>query len=129
MSTKEEKKGDKTINILSRLRSPPPSPIIGHPFHAIFHLRSPSHFYTENTMERITDIQAGPSKLKTSQTPQKKPRKSTPSTPVINDDGDDSGPANAKAISGPATGGQGDEEEEGEERMDFKLIQSFAEYV
>lgn len=80
-------------------------------------------------MERITDIQAGPSKLKASQTPQKKPRKSTPSTPVINDDGDDSGPANAKAISGPAKGGQGDEEEEGEERMDFKLIQSFAEYV
>ncbi|OWT40784.1 tRNA-splicing endonuclease subunit Sen54 [Cryptococcus neoformans Bt1] len=80
-------------------------------------------------MEHITDIQAGPSKLKTSQTPQKKPRKATPSTPVINDDGDDSGPANAKAISGPATGGQGDEEEEGEERMDFKLIQSFADKI
>lgn len=80
-------------------------------------------------MEHTTDIEAGPSKLAASQTLQKKPRKSALSTPVINDNGDDSGPTSAKAISGPATGGQGDEEEEGEERMDFKLIQSFAEYV
>lgn len=80
-------------------------------------------------MEHTTSIRAGPSKLTASQTPQKAREKSASSTAVINDDGDDPRPTPAKATSGLATGGKGDEEEEGEERMDFKLIQSFAEYV
>lgn len=129
MSTREKKGIDKTINILSRRRSPPLSPIAGLLFHTIFHLRFPFHFYPESTMEHTTDIRAGPSKLTASQTPRKAREKSASSTAVINDDGDDPRPTPAKATSGLATGGQGDEEEEGEERMDFKLIQSFAEYV
>lgn len=114
---------------MSRRRSPPLSPIAGLPFHTIFHLRFPFHFCPESTMEHTTDIRAGPSKLTASQSPRKAPEKSASSTPVINDDSDDPRPTPAKATSGLAAGGQGDEEEEGEERMDFKLIQSFAEYV
>ncbi|ODN76174.1 hypothetical protein L202_06093 [Cryptococcus amylolentus CBS 6039] len=76
-------------------------------------------------MEQPQKSSPGPSKQTPKKTPAKKQQKSTPNTAAANDG------ENSKAAASPTLGppGQGDEEDEGEERMDLKVIQSFADKI